>query len=162
MKTCKHCKEQIAIDATKCPKCQAHQNWYHNPQLLAIIPMILFLPFLIYMIYNRHERVHFEDYREKVTIKKLSQDTLTIKDKKMINILVEVENNSDQKWENAVYEVQYLSPSGKLLNVERSSDYKFIINANKKAISSIKIPIYEEYQDVIFDLKLSELKQDRF
>lgn len=162
MKTCKHYQEQISKAATKCPKCQSFQYWYRNPQIIMLLPMLLFISFLYTMMSTRMERLDFEDFKDQITLTRLSKDTIQVQNKKMINLLVEIANTSEHQWKNAIYEVKYLSSTGDLLTVEKDSDYQFVLSAHDKTISSIKVPVYEQYENVTFELKLSRLSHYRY
>lgn len=161
MKICNACKESIAIDATKCPKCQSFQKWYKNPGLIALLPILLLFPMLS-LFRSSQNRVEFADFKNEITVKKISQDTVLVKDEKMLNIIVEVDNQSEQKWENAVYEVRYLSESGALLNIEKKEDYRFVAAKKAKVKSSIKVPVYDEYAGAKLEVELIDLREDRF
>lgn len=161
MKTCKSCKESIAATATKCPKCQSFQSWYRNPGLIALLPMLLLLPMLMFLRQQR-QSVNFEDFKTAISIKTISQDTVFMKEQRMLNIIVEVDNQSDIKWENAVYEVRYISKSGTLLNLEKKEDYRFIVAQKSKVKSAIKVPVYEEYSGAKMEVELIDLREDKY
>jgi len=163
MKTCKYCKEDIASDASKCPKCQSFQAWYGNYFFMIIFPLIFMLPMLLYLMsFGRYEKADFETYKNEVTIKFLSQDTIMIKEEPKINILVEIDNPTDKKWKTPNYEIAYLSESKALLNVEQVSDYRLIVPPNAKTKSSIKTRLYKEYQNAKIEVRLINLSHERY
>ena len=164
MKICKYCKEEIAQDASKCPKCQSMQTWYGNPFFLMFVPMLVLFPLMMYLLsWSRPEKVDFETYRNQVTITQLGQDTVLIKEEQKINILVEIDNPTDKKWKNPMFEVSYLSASGELLNVEQmGGGYRVVIPPKLKTRTSIKTRLYKEYQNAKIEVKISHLGHDRY
>ena len=110
MKKCRSCKEEIAVDATKCPKCQAFQSKFKNPQMLALIPMLLLIPWLMFTSkMARRETAKFQDYKTEISIEVINIDTILIKEDKRLNILLEIDNKSEKNWDDPTYEIQYLS-----------------------------------------------------
>lgn len=161
MKTCNACKEPIAKEATKCPKCQSFQGRFKNNLILLSLLPLLVIPF-IFLNSNSHERIDFITYKDQIFLKRLSQDTLQNKEFKTLNILVEIENQSDKKWENALFEVSFLSTSGQLLNIEKKGDYAFVVYPATKTKASLKIPLYKEYENTRVDVKLIDLRHNRY
>jgi len=161
MKTCKYCKESISADASKCPKCQSYQNFWGHP-LFWIVLMITFLflpPYFFSSSFN--DRADYAEYADKITLTVLSMDTLHYgkdKEHKSLNIIIELENNSKEEWQQADYEIEYHSKDGKLVNVERQSAFSFKLRPHSTAKTSIKTPIYDDYADSKVTVKLDNME----
>ena len=164
MKTCNYCKTQIPKEATKCPNCQSFQNKYRNPQFIygILFPLIMLIPFYFFMTYTHAD---FTDYSDQISMNVVNIDTLQRGDClrcKQLNILIELDNQTNKEWKTPQYEITFSSKERKLHNIERSGDYLFILPANSTAISSIKVNIYPEYKDALMDVKLVDLRHDYY
>ena len=161
MKTCKYCKESISTEASKCPKCQSYQSFWRQPLFLAfaMIPLWLMLPYLI--LPSMNDRADFADHADKIILTVLSKDTLHYgkeQETKYLNILVEVENKTEEEWQHADYEIEYYSKEGKLVNVERESGYSFKLRPHSTGKTSIKVPLYQDYPDSEVIVKLDNME----
>ena len=161
-KVCKACKEAIHAEATKCPKCQSFQSKFRNSSFWALLPMLFVFPFLMYFL-NSTQRDHpkYIDYQEKISMKVLRIDTLkqeAPKNYDLLNILVELDNNTDIEWEQGEYEVEFRSPEGALLNLEKSGDFSLRLHPNTSAKSAIKVPLYQEYRLSTVKVNLTNLR----
>lgn len=164
MKTCKYCKESISEAATKCPKCQSFQSKYRNPNFvsllfLLLIPVILIPSFLM----RPSNKSNYMDYKDKITLTVIRKDTLKreeCKDCDLLNILVEVDNQTAIEWEQAEYEIEFKTVAGTLLNIEKRSDFQLKLYPNAKAKSALKIPIYQEYSNSVVNVNLVSLREN--
>jgi len=166
MKICKYCKESIFEEAVKCPKCQTFQSKFLNPKFLSLLPLLL-LPFIIIPMYKigPNEKINYIDHKEKIKLKLIRQDTLRKEDCNncdLLNILVELDNQTEVEWEQSQYEVEFRSAEGELLNIEKKGDYQLTLPPNSTARSSIKIPIYKEYLGSEVKVNLVNLRHDRY
>lgn len=161
-KTCQYCKEEMKDAATKCPHCSSYQKWTQAPAFLFFLASLIFILPSFYLQFNRLKTGHFESDKDQIHLKVLKESLLEKEEETFINILVEVENETDKAWENATYEVAYESSSGELMNIEKKLDYKFYVAPNSKAKSSIKVPFYEDYKDTDLKVRLVHLKSNRF
>lgn len=163
MKACKNCKEEIAQDASKCPKCQSFQAWYGSPWFGLLFPFLLMIPLLYFTMSSfSRPKIEFETYKNEVALRQLSQDTVMIKEEPKINILVEIDNQTEIKWKRPSYEIVYLSESGELLNVEQGSSFGLIVPSKAKVKASIKTRLFDEYQGAKIDVRLVDLSHDRY
>jgi len=126
--------------------------------MLSILWMLLFIPFLFLMRSPRG--VKFQDYKTEIDINVMSIDTVLVKEEKKLNVLIEINNKTEKDWDDPTYEVKYLSSEDKLLNVESKRDYSLIVPANTKVNSSIKIPVFDEYEGAKLEVKLTKLSND--
>jgi len=145
-KICNYCKEPIAAEATKCPKCQSFQSKFRSPSFVSLISALLMLLFLIPMFQLLPSNDYkYIDYKDKIDIKVLNIDTIKRQDNKrfdLLNILVELENKTDI--------------------IEKYGDFQLKLHPNSTAKSAIKIPIYEEYRHTAVKVKLINLRHNRY
>ena len=159
-KICKSCKENIHIDASRCPNCQSFQSFLRSPNMAGPLMLFFLLPFLWWSSKTLPtNRVQFEENKELINVRTLSKDTIQGRDRSLLNILVEVDNKTSQKWTDATFEIAYLSSTGELLNLEKRKDYNFIIAPNTNGKSSLKVPLYPEYVNAQIEVKLIDLRQ---
>jgi len=161
-KICKYCKESILEDATKCPKCQSFQSIFRSPTFISLLS-ILFIPFAFFPLYLTYkwDNIKFIDYESKITLDVLSKDTLKreeCKDCDLLNILVELKNDTELEWQHGEFEVQFKASGGKILNIEKIGDYQLILNPKSKAKSSLKVPMYQKYTNSEIEIRLIDLK----
>jgi len=165
-KICKYCKESIAAEATKCPKCQSFQSKFRSPNFAGLISALIMLFFLIPMFkFLPGDNHKYIDYKDQIEIKVLKIDTLKqerCKDCNLLNILVELDNKTDIEWENGEYEVEFSTAKGELLNIEKYGDFQLKLHPNSKSKSSIKVPIYQEYRHSEVQLNLIDLRHNRY
>jgi len=163
MKVCKYCKESIFEEATKCPKCQAFQNKFFGPNYMGLF-LLLLIPLTVAPMFfpNRHKRAKFIDYKKEVSMDVIKTDTLRKEDCNncdLLNILVELNNNTDIEWEQGEFEIAFKTKEGELLNIEKQSDFRLKLHPNSSAKAGIKIPIYKEYKNSEVEVKLVSLRQ---
>ena len=163
MKTCKYCKESISEAATKCPKCQSFQSKYRNPNFVSLFFLLLIPIFLIPSFMNSpSNKSNYMDYKDEIALTVIRKDTLKQVDCKgcdLLNILVEVDNQTAIEWEQAEYEVEFKTSEGTLLNIEKRSDFQLKLHPNSKAKSSLKIPVYQEYSNSVINVNLVSLRE---
>lgn len=105
---------------------------------------------------------NYMDYKEEITLTVIRKDTLKQVDCKgcdLLNILVEVDNQTEIQWEQAEYEVEFKTTEGTLLNIEKRSDFQLKLYPNSKVKSSIKIPVYQEYRNSVVNVNLVSLRE---
>lgn len=132
IKTCKSCRETIHFDATKCPKCQAFQVWWRNPQItvLFIFPFFL-LPLLFLRGSAFKERPKFENFRAQVKVTEsqffFSKERSITDGGARITSLVKIRNDSPHKWERPTIEIQYFNADGKLIDTQSDYSYQSVL-----------------------------------
>ena len=140
-KPCKSCKEPIDEAAKKCPKCQAFQRWYLNPQYFGLF---FVLPFLALMYWNMGIFSHadFADYKNKFTVGVVKDDVSNSPSKNKEHLITaKIENRSDKKWKRPTFQIESLDGTGKVIAVEHSSQYSVIIPPNSSVMTTIELRI---------------------
>jgi hypothetical protein len=138
-KPCKACKEEIDGAALKCPKCQAHQYWYRNPQWLSAIVIALFLAYSSWGLSSMRGRATFADYKDKFNVTILRDDQSERARDHLLTL--QIENRSKHTWKRPKFEVQSLDGAGNVIAVEHISAYDVVLapNALTKATISLRI-----------------------
>ena len=161
-KPCKSCKEPIDEAAKKCPKCQAFQRWYLNPQYFGLIFM---LPFFIFIFWNTgiFNRADFANYKDKFTVSVVKDDASSLpnKDKEHL-ITVKIENRSGKKWKHPTFQIESLDSTGKVVAVEHSSEYSVIIAPNSSVETTIELRIIPSEAVASHKVSLTGVDSDRF
>jgi hypothetical protein len=128
IKTCKSCRETIHFDAVKCPKCQAFQVWWKNPQYISLLFIPLPLLFFFFIPNSPfREKPKFENFRSKISVTDsqffFSRDNGNVE----ITSLVKIKNDSPHKWEHPTIEVQYFNADGKLIDTQSDKDFSSVL-----------------------------------
>lgn len=162
MKNCKYCTESIADDALKCPKCHSSQNKLLNGLALALFP-ILMIAFVIYINYSvgpdKYER--FTDHQDEIILSVLSIDTImqNARDQEdQLNIIVKLKNETSEEWSVGNFEVLFKSNDGRLMNIEKTTDYQLTLHPKSSSMSSLKVPFYAKYQNTDIEVNLANLR----
>jgi hypothetical protein len=138
-KPCKSCKEQIDAAATKCPRCQAFQQWYRNPQFF---PLILLIPFFILLFWNTarsDKTATFADYRDKLRVSVVDENTSP--NGKNSLVTVRLENRSDKTWKRPKFQIESLDGNDKILSVEHVNEYNVVVAPNSSALDTFSLRI---------------------
>lgn len=163
-KVCNACKEAIHAEATKCPKCQSFQSKFRSSGFLALLPLLIVIPFFLPLLNStQREKIKYIDHQEKISMKVLRIDTLkqeASRNYDLLNILVELDNNTDIEWEQGEYEVEFRSSAGELLNIEKSGDFGLRLHPNSSVKSTIKVPLYQEYRQSTTKVNLTNLRHN--
>lgn len=162
-KICKACKESIAAEASKCPKCQSFQSKFLNPSIWSLLFLLLVPLFWIpFYLSEQDRKIKYLNYQDKIQMTVLRKDTLqreSCKDCDLLNILVELDNQTDIAWEVGEFDVEFLTKEGELLNIEKQGVYQLKLHPNSSSKASIKVPIYKEYSNTEVKVKLVNLKK---
>lgn len=134
MNKCKSCCQEIDEQASKCPNCQAYQNWYKNPQNYGLI---LVMPFLFYMWFNTglFSNAKYQDYIDQFTTTEVS----TAKINGNMVHTYKVTNNTDKTWSSANYELTALDESGEVLIALTGLEYGWVAQPKSSSLLSIKV-----------------------
>jgi len=161
-KPCKSCNESIDEAAKKCPKCQAFQRWYLNPQYFGLI---FTLPFLIFIFWNTgiFNRADFANYKDKFTVSVVRDDSSGSSSKKAGHLItVKVENRSNKKWKDPTFQIESLDSTGTVVAVEHSSEYSVIIAPNSSVETTIELRITPLEAVASHRVSLTGVDSDRF
>ncbi len=155
MKKCKSCVQEIDEKASKCPNCQAYQNWYKNPQYLSFI---VFLPFIFYMWFSLglFSNIKYEDYIGQFSATEVSTNKLN---GKRVHTY-EIANNTDKKWNHIGYELTALDEQNKVLIVITGSIYDFVVQPNSSTLMSVTVK--ERINAAKWQFKISNLRHERY
>jgi hypothetical protein len=138
-KPCKACKEQIDAAATKCPRCQAFQHWYRNPQL---IPLVLLIPFFVFVIPSMLRlsgTAVFADYRDKLSVSVVDEGGST--NAKTSLVTIRLENRTDKTWKRPKIQIESLDADGKIVSVEHVNEYNLVVAPNSSVLDTVSLRI---------------------
>jgi len=156
MQTCKSCRKEIENGATKCSYCQAHQNWYKNPQIYSVVFM---LPLFIFMYWNMglFNNKDFSDFESEFTL--TEEKVIDTNGSKAKLITYKVKNNTEYKWNRISYEV-VSSHNGELLASMVDSNYAWVIQPNSESLLTVEVAFVPKANK--WQLIIKDLKSDRF
>jgi hypothetical protein len=156
MQTCKSCKKEIEVGATKCSYCQAYQSWYKNPQVYSLV---LMLPFFVFIFWNTgiFNKKSFDDYESKFTF--TEEKVIDTNGSKAKLITYKIKNNTKHRWNRISYEV-ISSNNGELLASLADSNYDWVIQPNSESLLTVKVALVPNANE--WQLKIKDLKSDRF
>lgn len=157
---CKSCKEEIEAAATKCPKCQAFQSWYRNPQLF---PLLFLIPFFAYMTWNisRHEKAAtFADYRDKLSVSVVEENPSS--NGRTSLLTVRLENRTDKTWRRPKVEIESLDADGKVLSVEHVNEYNVVVAPNSSVLDTFSLRVTPAQPVAKRRATLTDIDSNRF
>ena len=137
-KPCKSCQEQIDVAATKCPRCQAYQGWYRNPQWLSFVFLLLFFAF-IWSRPGLTGRTRFPAYKDKLSVSIVREDQSARGREHLLT--VRLENRSDKTWKHPKFQVESLDGNGKVICVEHLSDYNLVVAPNSSTLDTLSLRV---------------------
>ena len=159
-KPCKACKEQIDAAATKCPKCQAFQQWYRNPQLVSLV----FLLPLFALLFSNGWRVTsgatFADYKDKLAVSVVDENAST--NPRTSLVTVRLENRSDKTWKRPKFQVESLDADGKVVSVEHLNEYNVVVGPNSSALDTLSLRIISAQPIVKRRVTLTDIDSNRY
>ena len=156
MKNCKSCNKEIDDIAKKCPHCQAFQNWFKNPQVIASIFPLLFIPYIFFTT-GLFSKEDFEDYKQFISAEKVSESTTN----KHLVFTYKIINKSSLEWENIEYQIIGKDESGVPVIVESKSEYSWTVSKNDEALLSTKIS-KDQPSNVTWSFEIVKMKHPRF
>jgi len=127
---------EIDQKATKCPHCQAHQQWYRNPQHYG---MLFLIPFLAFMFWQSSlfKSKKFTEYQKYFTVEKI-KEIASDDDSKLI-ITYKVNNATNYKWEHLSYEIVGTDSNGELMLTDAGSEYSWVIQPDGESYLTVKV-----------------------
>ncbi|MBI9015799.1 MAG: hypothetical protein JEZ07_00925 [Phycisphaerae bacterium] len=155
MKTCKHCKKEIEQLASKCPYCQGVQNWYKDPQVTTLLPMLVVFYFIFGSSGLFNKKV-YTDYKEQITFEKLS----TSSDDSNIIHTYNIKNNTKYKWESISYQYVGTDEKGQVMKVKSEQEYRWVVQPNDSSMLSILIEKNSPIKK--WELKIIDMESGRF
>jgi len=155
MKNCKSCQKEIDDKATKCPYCQAFQNWFKNPQITGMIFPLIFIPYIFFStgLFSRKSYTDFVDNFSASIVSESSEN------KKNIHTY-QIQNSSKHKWSHICYQMTGYDNSNNIVIVESNNEYSWIIQPHSKSMLSVKTDKNE--QIVKWEFKITDMRSDRF
>ena len=155
MKKCKSCRKDIDPEATKCPYCQAHQNWIRSPQVLSLIFPVVFIP-IIFMTTGLWNKKSYKDYEHLFSseiVNKVDGDRRDI-------YTYRVNNNSDIKWKDISFQVIGYDENNQVILVDSQSEYSLDYYAQESNMISVEL----EKNRLIkrWEFKIIDMRTGRF
>lgn len=137
---CRHCKQEIRADATKCPHCRGSQSrWMPDPQnplgMLLMVGMILLLvvPFTAFTRVTLDWLFHDpEPGLEQLVISESEMRYSSSASGNSISVVGKLRNAGNTSLENPHFEVRFFNADGKLIDSLASAPYDLIIPAKSE------------------------------
>lgn len=160
---CKACKEPIEETATKCPKCQAYQQWYRNPQWLSLAFFLCFLVFLFWSSLNRARPETFASYKNKVEVSVVGEQpdgNFTLGKRSLLT--VQINNRTDKAWKRPKFEVESLNAEGKVIGAEHLTDYNVVVAPNSSTLVTLPLRVVPAEPVAQRRVALTDFDSNRF
>jgi hypothetical protein len=160
MKTCKACRKEIDDLATKCPHCQAFQTWKRNPQVLALILPLLFIPFVFVVPFWMPRTLlaenHFSDFQSAFSTKRVNES----RNGNQITMIYEIQNDTPLKWSWIRYRMVGKQADGTMVAVSDNSDISWVIQPKSTAPLSVTVEAHPLVTQ--WDFQITEMQADRW
>jgi hypothetical protein len=159
-KPCKSCKEQIDQAATKCPKCQAYQQWYRNPQML---PLVFLFPFFAFLIWNTSRVINpasLADYKDKLSVSVVDEKPSATGKAGLLT--VRLENRTNKTWKRPKFQIESLDGNDKILSVEHVNEYNLVVAPNSSALDTLSLRIIPAQPVVKRRVTLTDIDSNRY
>ena len=140
-KPCKSCRELIDDAARKCPKCQAYQQWYRNPQCVTLLFLTCFIVFLIWnSLSHRIIPATFAAYKDKLSVSVVREEADgSSADGKRRLLTVQIDNRSDKTWKRPTFQILSLDKAGKIIGAEHVSDFKLVVAPHSSTLDTLTL-----------------------
>ena len=159
-KPCRSCKEPIDAAATKCPRCQAFQRWYRNPQMFLLVFFVPFFAFLISDMARMKNTATFADYKDKLSVSVVDESPST--NPRTSLVTVRLENRSDKTWKRPKFQIESLDADGKVISVEHRNEYDLVVGPNSSALDSLSLRIIPAQPVVKRKVTLTDIDSNRY
>jgi hypothetical protein len=159
-KPCKSCKEQIDEAATKCPKCQAYQQWYRSPQLLAQAILIPFLAFIFWNMIGLTSRATLSDYKDKLIVSVVDENPAASGKAQLLT--VRLENRTNKTWKRPKFQIESLDGGGNVLSVEHVNEYNLVVPPHSSALDTLSFRIVPAQPVAKRRVTLTDIDSNRF
>ena len=140
---CRVCREVIASDAKRCPKCRSWQSGWRalwspsTPQSLGyqlvvtVVIIALMIPLMKYVFFSGGK--DFEDYRDKLQLETPSISFTKADKRDLVVVVGTIKNQSDVTWRNIHVEARFLNPKGEMVDSQSYDLRDVIVRANTDA-----------------------------
>jgi hypothetical protein len=159
-KPCKSCKEQIDPAATKCPKCQAYQQWYRNPQMVSLAVMIPLFAFIFWNTSGLMSHAALADYKDKLIVSVVDESPSA--NGKAELLTVRVENRTNKTWKRPKFQIESLDGEGKVLSVEHVNEYNLVVAPHSSALDTLSFRIVPATPVAKRRVTLTDIDSNRF
>jgi hypothetical protein len=159
-KPCKCCKEPIDVAATKCPKCQAFQNWYRNPQMFSLVFVLPLLALIIWNTSRVTSSATFADYKDKLNVSVVEESASA--NPKSSLLTVRLDNRSDKTWKRPKFQVESLDAEGKVISVEHVNEYNVVVAPNSSALDTLSLRIMPAQTVAKRRVMLTDIDSNRY
>ncbi|MBI5240444.1 MAG: hypothetical protein HY926_08215 [Elusimicrobia bacterium] len=132
MNQCSSCKKEIDDGASKCPYCQAFQQWYRNPQVYGLLILIPVFGFLFLWQRSLMNTKNYIDYQDKFAVEKVSQ--VVNDDKKWDFLTYKIKNGTDLRWEHLEYQLIGLDEKGAIVYTCSNGEYGWSVQPKAEAL----------------------------
>jgi hypothetical protein len=159
-KPCKSCQEQIDQAATKCPKCQAYQQWFRNPQML---PLFFLLPFFAFLIWNTSRLTNpanLADYKDKLIVSVVDEKPSANSKAQLLTL--RLENRTNKTWKRPKFQIESLDGNGKVLSVEHLNEYNLVVAPNSSVLDTLSLRIIPAESIVKRRVTLTDIDSNRY
>lgn len=158
MSHCKACKMEIDQKATKCPHCQAYQQWYKNPQNYGLLFMLPFIAVIFFWQSTILKSKQFTEYQKQFTVEKVKE--ILSDDGKRVIITYKIKNETQYKWEDLTYEMIGTDEDGDLVLTEAGSEYSWVIQPKEEAYLTVMV---EKNKNVYsWDVRITDMETSVF
>ncbi len=93
------------------------------------IPLMLVAYYFLRSTFD-HNKNEFEKYRSLVVVQDSKIHYAKEGDNNFVSTIGVIKNNSDKKWKELRFEVQYFNQSGALIDTQSDSDYSLVLLPN--------------------------------
>ncbi len=133
MTACKSCKTNIDDLATKCPYCQAYQQWFRNPQYFSLV---FFIPLIALMIWRPigFESESFDEFRDQILVEEVR--TVPSDDGTYDIITYNITNTTAFTWKRVVYELNGYDDKDTVVVSKMRSEYSWMVPPSSQAYLS--------------------------
>jgi hypothetical protein len=159
-KPCKSCKEQIDQAATKCPRCQAYQQWYRNPQMVSLVLLLPFLAFLFWNTSRLTNPASFANYNDKLSVSVVDEKPSA--NGKAGLLTVRLENRTNKTWKRPKFQIESLDSNNKVLSVEHVNEYDVVVAPNSSALDTLSLRITPAEPVVKRRVTLTDIDSNRY
>lgn len=135
MKVCKACRTEIDARATKCPRCQAFQSWYRNPQDLVWLVIIPITVPTLWELWN-FGGADFLAYQDQFSVEKVSDSPV---DDTSGVTTYRIRNGTKHKWQSLRYEHVGVDEKGQVMISHWGTEYGWTVQPFADALVGVEV-----------------------